>query len=332
VSRVKLRLADVERVRWGGGGSVLLFITDRCPVGCAHCSVDSRAAGRTIRDLDLFASIVDAISAMPEVEVAGISGGEPFAERRGLVLATERLVAAGKQVVVYTSGAWAAGAVPAWIRRVLRASACVFLSTDAFHRDRLPDRRFALAARAVVTEGAGLVVQVLDRPGEAERAERMLASALGPGWAEAAELSRTPPLPYGRGAALFGSGRGRPASSFGRCRLLAAPVVRYDGLVSACCNERVLMGAGPDRLRRRCASGGDVTAAVAGLRADPLLAAVGAVGPGPLTAIPAFADLAGAACSNICDACWALASREPAAEPVPLLRALAAVPTGRERP
>src|SRR2546421_2554616 len=100
----RLSFADVEFARRTRGRSVLLFITDRCPVGCAHCSVDSRADSPSIADFALFGQIVDAICARPEVRVVGISGGEPFVERRGLTLAARKLFQASKDIVLYTSG------------------------------------------------------------------------------------------------------------------------------------------------------------------------------------------------------------------------------------
>src|SRR2546430_12775423 len=103
----RLSLAQVEEARQTLGQSVLLFLTDRCPVGCAHCSVDSRQDSPTISDFELFEQIVEALCTRPDLRLVGISGGEPFVERRGLMLASRRLIEAEKDVVVYTSGVWA---------------------------------------------------------------------------------------------------------------------------------------------------------------------------------------------------------------------------------
>ncbi len=109
---------DVEAARHARGRSTLLFITDRCPVGCAHCSVDSRLDSPRITDWALFGQIVDYLCDEPALEVVGISGGEPFVERRGLELLSARLEEAGKSQVVYTSGVWAAAdQAPGWVSR-----------------------------------------------------------------------------------------------------------------------------------------------------------------------------------------------------------------------
>ena len=56
-----------------------------------------------------------------DYDVVGISGGEPFVERRGLSLAARRITEEGKRLVVYTSGVWAKRPdPPAWIARRAR--------------------------------------------------------------------------------------------------------------------------------------------------------------------------------------------------------------------
>jgi len=103
-------------------------------------------------------------------------------------------------------------------------------------------------------------------------------------------------------------------------------MVRYDGLVTGCCNESVIMGFGPARLRRRARSGSEVAAAVDAFHADPMLRAIGGVGPGALTAHPRFADLAEREFTSICDLCWKQLDRAAAdAAPDPLLDAINAV-------
>jgi len=320
----RLSFAEIDAARTARGRSALLFITDRCPVGCAHCSVDSRRDSPTIRDWSLFEEIVDGICADAELEVVGISGGEPFVERRGLELASRRLVEAGKLLVVYTSGVWAtASPPPAWVGDVLRRSSCVFLSTDAFHADAMQRVRFVRAARAIAAQGVWIVVQVIDLHDMVDRAKDLLEEAFGAGWDELAELHLTRPLPYGRGATVFMLTKHRPGHAYGPCLVAAAPVIRYDGVTSGCCNEDVIMGGGPDALRRRCGSRQELGDAIAHFRADAFLGAVGGVGPGAMTAHPRFADLAEQRFASICDLCWRMLERTSGdEEPDPLIRAL----------
>jgi organic radical activating enzyme len=320
----RLSLAQVDDVRYTPGRSLLLFLTDRCPVGCAHCSVDSRPTSPTIRDFSLFETIVDEICAAPRLELVGLSGGEPFVERRGLSLATERLALAGKDIVLYTSGIWAGRTVPGWVRTVLARAACVFLSTDAFHANQIDDERFVRAAQAVRTAGAGLVVQVLNEPSMVSHAELLLTHAFGSPWQGEAELNYIPPLPYGRGEVIFHPVARHRGASFGPCSSLAAPVIRYDGTISACCNERVIMGAGPPVLRRQISRAGDLPVAVDSFASDPFLRVLGSAGPSVLTQHPKLRDLADREFGSICDLCWAAQRRLAGtdAAPDPLLTAM----------
>jgi organic radical activating enzyme len=309
----RLTLAEVNRIRAIPGRSLLLYLTDRCPVGCAHCSVDARSDSPTIRDFALFEDIVAGICAQPELTTVGISGGEPFVERRGLTIAIDRLSSADKEIVLYTSGVWASDTVPEWIKHVLRPVSCVFLSTDAFHAAAIDDRRFVCAARSIADMGVWLIVQVLKLPDMVQKAYDLLERAFGTQYEQYAELSLIPPLPYGRGALVFHQQASRPGASFGPCSALSAPVVRYDGQITACCNEQLIKGLGPEQLRARCSSAVEVEAALSGFRADPVLNIIGGVGAGALTEHPRFADLADQPFSSICEMCWA--AQERAAEP-----------------
>jgi organic radical activating enzyme len=324
----------VEEVRNTPGRSVLLFITDRCPVGCGHCSVDSRPDSPTISDFALFDAVLDGICSLSTVSLVGISGGEPFVERRGLTRATSRFRDAGKGYVVYTSGVWARGGVAPWIREVLAGASTVFLSTDAFHAAALTDEQFVRAAAAVAEAGAWLVVQAVESPETVERVTRLVREALGDRPEERCELKWITLLPYGRAAAFAQIRPSKAGREFGRCGAVAAPVVRYDGIVTACCNEQVIMGMGPGRLRSSAPTAPQVAATVRGFWDDPVLSGVGGCGLGALTAHPRFAALGDRSFQGICSLCWELQrasppvgeDRDPVLAALPLLSVLARDP------
>lgn len=304
---------DVEAARRMRGHSTLLFITDRCPVGCAHCSVDSRLDSRTITDWSLFAEIVEALCADERLKVVGISGGEPFVERRGLSLASRRLAESGKAQVIYTSGIWAASDhPPAWVTDILRRASCVYLSTDAFHARAVADERYIRAARAIADAGARIVVQVLDIGNMVEQARTLLLTALGTRFEDIAELRPIHPLTHGRGSGVFAQpDRTHPGHTFGPCPLVTAPIVRYDGRVTGCCNESVIMGLGPTRLAAQAQTSSDVTAAMDAFHNDPLLRVIGNAGLGILTKHPNFSDLADEQFEDQCHLCWKILNRQP---------------------
>lgn len=343
-----LSFPELTALRRSAGRSALLFLTDRCPVGCAHCSVDARRGGPSIARWPLFTALVAGLAGMPSLTVVGISGGEPFAERRGLVHAAERLTDAGKLIVPYTSGYWGARGpcqdVPAWICAVIRRSSCVVLSTDAYHAARLPDRAVIGAARAIARCGVPVACQVIAEPGQLHAAERLLAAALGAGWRDHAELVPIPLLPAGR-AARFTSRRAAgsapsaagtaargAAGALGTCPLARSPVVRYDGRVTACCNETVIMGGGPAHLQRT-ATGADLPDVLAGLAGDGYLTALSSAGAAMLAALGGYQDAARA--DGLCQACWRLldlgASRDPRVAAIAAVAVSAATAAGGPR-
>jgi hypothetical protein len=326
----RLTVAQIGELRRTPGATVVLFLTDRCPVGCAHCSVSSRADSSRITDWDLFAEVIAGVCALAGVQAVAITGGEPFAERRGLTYAVQQLHAAGKDLVVFTSGYWARGTTAGWVGSVLAVTSTVYLSTDSFHSAglaKLPRNdaaslpsgprgigrqrdggsaggssgaggggapaRHAVEVAAQLIEDAGchLVLQVLDEPGAMEAARNVSLNA---------EVSLVQPIPVGRGSSTFPRGGLRPIADLGRCSLLNSPTIRYDGWVSACCNESVITGSGPQALRRRVARARDVGDALRGFGADPVLRLIGRHGAGALEALadPPF--------RTVCDACWSV--------------------------
>lgn len=309
--------------------TALLMITDRCPVGCAHCSVDSRPDGPMITDHAWWSAMVDALCQRPGLELVGITGGEPFVERRGLQLAVERLTAEGLAIVVYTSGLWGRADPPAWIVDVLDRIDTLVLSTDAFHAPRLEPETVVLALREATARGCWVVVQTLGGASEQAAAVALLERALGHAWEQAAELVQVSLLPYGRASSLVDIAGSRHLEAFGACSMLQSPVIRYDGNVIACCNERVTMGAGPPRLRRRVSDPERLGLALDDLADDPFLQLMAAGGPAAVALHSRLEERASRACRSICEACWALAEAAPPAQD-PLLRLMSLAASAQE--
>ncbi|MHA6757812.1 hypothetical protein [Streptacidiphilus sp. PAMC 29251] len=296
----QLTLTEIDGYRQARGRSALLYLTDRCPVGCDHCSVDARPLGPRITDRAQFARVLDLLCGTAALTVVGISGGEPFIERQGLVLAARRLTAAGKLIVPYTSGSWGRNP-PAWIDEILRLSSCIVLSTDAFHAARLPTASVINAARTIAAAGVWIGCQVLAGEHQQAAATALLVEAFGPDWTSYAELRPIPLLPHGRAAGRAAA----PPTARGRCTVAGTPVVRYDGHISACCNEVVATGGGPAGLRHHA----DTPGVLEHLAADPYLTALGTAGATALTRLPEYRDLAQTPVSDLCALCWRMVER-----------------------
>ena len=308
-----MTLETIDSVRQMPGRSALLFITERCPVGCGHCSVDSRPDSPSIEDFDLFAELLKGLRHRPGLELVGISGGEPFVEKRGLQMAVNAFSEQGLATVVYTSGIWARGAhhIPAWIKETLAKIDTVFLSSDTFHEESVTDADLKRAILAIVDAGCGLILQTLDDPEMVTRSRSLLRGALGEDWETQCELSLVPPLPYGRAEGLFQVQKRHNAETFGRCGSPSAPVVRFDGTITACCNEAVIMGQGSDRLRTRVTTASELTTTLDNNRADPLLRGIRRLGLGKLLAHPDFNQFKDKRYPGACDLCWRLQDQTP---------------------
>jgi hypothetical protein len=315
-ARDPVSMADIVAARHTPGATLVVMLTDRCPVGCAHCSVDSRPDSPIITDRALLDEVISGVCADANRWLVGITGGEPFVERWGLPHAVARLRDAGKRVAVVTSGNWGTATVPLWIHDVLRQIDTVILSTDVFHVDGLTDERFVGAARAAADSGCWVVVQHLDDIESTDRARALATAAFGAHTEARAELFPISLMPMGRARDLVPVAMGRPGRSFGRCTVLEAPVVRYDGTIVPCCNEEVTMGAGPAALRQRASSAAAIADELERIRVDPLLETIRHAGFGVITELGAFADLADRHFAGICDLCFAVHDRvtaDPAA-------------------
>jgi hypothetical protein len=320
----RVTFAEIDAIRAQPQRAVLLYLTDRCPAGCQHCSVAATATGPR-PDRATVERLVDELCGLPHIRMVGISGGEPFTERVLLQEATGRLAAAGKLLVLYTSGLWGRddGTAPRWAGEVLARASCVVLSTDQYHAARIPERRYLAALRAARSAGCWIGVQVLGTPGQLAEAERLLAVALGPSWPSGAEIRATEFLPRGRAATAIQRRGARPGHSFGRCPLASSPVIRHDGRITACCNEDVVTGGGPAALQAVATSRDGLRESLARLRREPFLRAIGTAGVGALSLLPDYRELGTRSYPDICSLCWALldrhAERDPAVTAMSLL-------------
>ncbi|MEA2217526.1 MAG: hypothetical protein QOJ35_152 [Solirubrobacteraceae bacterium] len=297
--------ADFEQRRWQPGRMMGVILTDRCPVGCNHCSVSALMDDAGPDANPRFASHVEQLVTLAGLEVVFITGGDPFVHLDELEHAVGRLVAAGKRVVLHSSGYWGAdAAIQARARALLARVDTLVLGVDLYHRIGVSDEALVGAIRIAAGEGCWIVAQVIVGPRQPDHrgyAVRMLEAAFGQGWERHAEIAENPPLDTGRAVRLKRFAKAPRAA--GRCELVNRPMLRFDGEVTACCNEAVLRGGGPAGLRR--AIGGDVEDALARLADDPLVRLVHQLPTD--AAYELVASVAGARAepvSGTCDACW----------------------------
>ncbi len=128
----------------------------------------------------------------------------------------------------------------------------------------------------MLESGAHLVIQTLNDARYLSELDQGLRHTLGPHAMDCIEFSVTELLPVGRAAAApFDLAHPlRQLRDLPPCSLLHSPTVRYDGVISPCCNEEVITGHGPSSLRRTARTSNEAIAAIQLFQSDPALEAL----------------------------------------------------------
>lgn len=235
-----LTLDEITRYRKIKGQSILLFITHRCPVGCSHCSVNASPLSPGIKDYELFNRLVEGLSKLNELKLIGISGGEPFGERKGLESAVNILHGAGKQCVIYTSGFWGTKKIPRWINNILNKTSACFLGIDSFHEEKISSLALLDASIAILERQAGLILQYIDNEENLAITGELISNIHSRGYRQNIWLNPIPLLPFGRAESACNSQMEITADRFMGCDALNSMMLTYDGGLFVCCNEQRL--------------------------------------------------------------------------------------------
>ncbi|MEI5097523.1 radical SAM protein [Streptomyces sp. PmtG] len=246
-----MHLLDLLGARSTPGAALLLTLTRRCPLACAHCSTASTPVSEQL-DARPLVDFVATFRADNRPDHLLLTGGEPLLRPR-LVRRLARLArATGCRTQLQTGMFFARhDRVPAEIERALAAVDHVAASIDAFHEAWVPRDRVLAALRPLVDAGRDVSVQVTgagaDDPYLAEATDAVrrafddrvpvLVTSLRPAGRAAAWLPRTRPGAAPGSAPVRGSG-----AAADPCAMAAWPVVAFDGTVVACCNQDIVDG------------------------------------------------------------------------------------------
>jgi pyruvate-formate lyase-activating enzyme len=301
-----VHLADIVRARTRPAAGLLLALTDRCPLTCAHCATRS-GPDAPEHDAAPFRRLVGTFRPDDRPDILFLSGGEPLL-RPALVA---ELAAAGRAAGTRSallSGMFFArrgGLTPA-LRRAVTGLDHFSASLDAFHEREVP-RADALAALGRILDlvPAVSVHLTADDDTYVDTVLTDLRRAFG---------TRVPVLvgrlrPTGRARSFVPDRPGPRQPGADPCPFALWPLVDCDGTVLACSRQSLVRRHRPPHLvlghaardgwpdlRRRAA-------------ADPVLRSVRALGP------PETARRTGApACDGYCATCVTL-TRAPETSP-----------------
>ncbi|WP_329499220.1 radical SAM protein [Kitasatospora herbaricolor] len=296
-------LAELVGLRPTPCAGLLVTLTQRCPLSCAHCSTASTMAGDepTARQLLDF---VDSFTVEDRPELMLLTGGEPLL-RPALVVELAALARRSGTRTALLSGMFFArqARLPDRIRAAVTALDHFSASIDAFHEREVPRTDVFRALRAVLAEGVPVSLHVTGT-GPADPYLADLTADVRRTFGGHVPMLVNEVRAVGRAAGWAGAGRapapdGRPLP----CAMAAWPVIAQDGAVLACCNQDTVdrRPVPPHLLLGHIARDGWADVRRRSL-AGPALRMLRAVGPGHLYA--RYGDLAD--CTGYCSGCRAL--------------------------
>lgn len=296
-----MHLSELVGLRPVPCAGLLLTLTRRCPLSCAHCSTSSTKDGEE-PGAALLRRFVGSFTADDRPELIMLTGGEPLLLPR---LATE-LAATARTVGTRSallSGMFFArdGRIPDRIMKAITAVDHFSASLDVHHEREVPRAGVFRAVRRVLDAGIPVSFH-LTGTGDDDPYLAGLTADIRRVFADRAPMLVNRVRPLGRAAswtasAAVATGPGpnsRPAS--GRalpCAMAAWPVVAFDGTVLACCNQQAVDDRPvPAHLRLGHLAEDDWAAVRRRALASPVLRMIRTVGPSHLYARYAAGDCA----------------------------------------
>jgi hypothetical protein len=273
-----MRLAEIMALRQTICAGVLVTLTERCPLRCAHCSSSSDMRGRQLDGAALL-RFVGTFTRECRPDVLMLTGGEPML-RPDLVADTAQAAKTAGTRTAALSGAFFARdeGIPAPIRRAVRALDHVSFSLDAFHEREVPRRNVFAVLRTVLRLGVATSLHIVGDGPDDPYLERVSTEVLTMFGADVPMLVSAV-KPIGRAASWARRHAPLDGLAAAPCSMAAWPVVAVDGRVVSCCNQSVVDGpARPEHLRL-----GELGTTWAGIHArahsSPLLRMIRTVGP-----------------------------------------------------
>ncbi|QNE78760.1 radical SAM protein [Streptomyces finlayi] len=302
-----MELAELIGLRPVPCGGLLVALTRRCPMSCAHCSTGSSLSVSEQPEPERLLRFIGSFGTENRPEVVMLTGGEPLLLPEPVAGLAALARAAGSRVALISGMFFARGGrVPDRIMRAITALDHFSASMDVHHEREVPREDVLRALRAVLDEGIPVSVHLtvsgpddpylMDAVADVRRVfggrVPMLVNEVRPLGRAAHHVRATPPGPDG--------------SLASPCALAAWPVVAFDGTVAACCNQwTVDRRPVPPHLRLGHIADDDWPTVRERSLGSPVLRMLRAVGPRRLHGRYASSP----APAGYCGSCHALADR-----------------------
>ncbi|QMV23055.1 radical SAM protein [Streptomyces sp. SCUT-3] len=235
-----MELADLVGRRPVPGGGLLMTLTRRCPLRCAHCSTSSTPDGEDT-GVGPLTGFVRSFTPADRPGVVLFTGGEPLLLPAAVTALAREARRAGTRSAVLSGMFFARnGTVPARIMEAVTAVDHFSASLDAFHEREVPRAGVFRAVHRVLDAGTAASFHITGTgPDDPYLAEA--TAAVRREFDDRVPMLVNETRPVGRAAAwaaprtaVVDGGRVRP------CPMAAWPVVAFDGTVVACCNQDVV--------------------------------------------------------------------------------------------
>ncbi|MER6197961.1 radical SAM protein [Streptomyces sp. NPDC001586] len=302
-----MELAELIGLRPVPCGGLLVALTRRCPMSCAHCSTNSSMSVSEQPDPEHLLRFIGSFGAEDRPEVVMLTGGEPLLLPELAARLAGLARAAGSRVALLSGMFFARdGRIPDRIMRAITSLDHFSASLDVHHEREVPRTEVLRALRAVLDAGIPASIHLTGTGPDDPYLADVVADV------RRVFAGRVPLLvnevrPLGRAAGLVRATPAGPGGSVAApCTLAAWPVVAFDGTVAACCNQwTVDRRPVPRHLRLGHIADDDWPAVRARSLGSPVLRMLRAVGPQRLHARYATSP----APAGYCQSCHALADR-----------------------
>ncbi|WP_030593357.1 radical SAM protein [Streptomyces anulatus] len=242
-----MELAELVARRPFPAAGLLLGLTRRCPLRCAHCSTGSDLFTREEPDSGRLERFVGSFTAENRPDVVMLTGGEPLL----LPELAERLSTlarrAGSRTALLSGmffarnrgrrGGRRGAVIPPAILRAIRSVDHFSASLDVHHEREVPRADVFRALHRIRDEGVAVSLH-LTGTGASDPYLADLTRAVEQEFGGRVPCLVNEVRPFGRAAAWARPARTGPdPAAAAPCSMAAWPVVAFDGRVLACCNQ-----------------------------------------------------------------------------------------------
>ncbi|MEU3883786.1 radical SAM protein [Streptomyces californicus] len=242
-----MELAELVARRPFPAGGLLIGLTRRCPLSCAHCSTGSDLFTREEPDPGQLERFVGSFTEENRPDVVMLTGGEPLllpglAERLSTLARRAGSRTALLSGMFFARGGGLRGGrngkpFPPAILRAIRSVDHFSASLDVHHEREVSRADVFRALRRVREEGVAVSLH-LTGTGAADPYLADLTRAVREEFGGAVPCLVNEVRPFGRAASWARAARTGPdPAEASPCSMAAWPVVGFDGRVLACCNQ-----------------------------------------------------------------------------------------------